>query len=210
MAEAEWTAVGLSRDLEPGAAIGVVVEGREWALWRGRSGRAHLWEDRCPHAGMKVSLGFVRGDKLGCLFHGWQFDESGQCTRIPTAPDLTPPDTLRLRGLPVVESGGMIWACFAEVVPPPPALTAALPARSVAFDAPLRVMLAALGPAERVAHARDAFVVQSDGERWLVAGQSAEAGRCVLHVCALGGGAEAARRASRWALRLRQECLEPA
>ena len=43
---ATWTAIGLSRDLEPGAATGVVVDGREWALWRGVSGRLHLWEDR--------------------------------------------------------------------------------------------------------------------------------------------------------------------
>ena len=52
-----WTAVGLSGDWEPGAVAGVIVEGREWALWRGVSGKAHIWEDRCPHRGMRLSFG---------------------------------------------------------------------------------------------------------------------------------------------------------
>lgn len=178
MAKGMWTAVGLSRDLEPGTAMGVIVEGREWALWRGRSGRAHLWEDRCPQAGIKVSFG------------------------------LKPPETLRDRGLPVVESGGLIWACFGETAPQPPEFSAALPAHSEAFDAPLNVMLDAIGPSTAVPHAH-ARLVERDGDRWLVAGHSVERAKCVLHIAAFGG-ADSARCAARWAARLAQDVLEPA
>jgi nitrite reductase/ring-hydroxylating ferredoxin subunit len=199
-----WTAIGLSRDLPPGATAGVIVEGREWALWRGVSGRAQLWEDRCPHRGMRLSFGFVRGDRLGCLYHGWQYDEGGRCKYIPAHPDLDPPDTIRVGVAPVTESGGVIWGCLEGEAPSAPELPEATPVRSLYVDAPLAAALAALGPAAATPGARDAYLIEADGLRLLVAGQSLEADRSALHISAFAPANEAAR-AAKWATRLRYE-----
>ncbi len=180
MAEAVWTAIGLSRDLEPRGATGVIVDGREWALWRGVSGRPHLWEDRCPHRGMRMSLGFVRGDRFGCLYHGWQYDESGQCALIPAHPDLKPPEAIRIRGVPVAESGGVIWTCFADDPPAPPEFDGSVPVRSLYLDAPLPHALAGLGDAAPVAKAGDTYRVDVEGDEWLVAGQKVDDRHCAL------------------------------
>jgi nitrite reductase/ring-hydroxylating ferredoxin subunit len=200
VAGAVWTAIGLSRDLEAGAATGVIVSGQEWALWRGVSGRAHLWEDRCPHRGMRLSLGFVREDRFGCLYHGWQYDETGQCRLIPAHPDLTPPASIRIRGRAVAESGGLIWACFADDPPAPPDFAGALPVRSLYLDAPLAAAKAALGAASPAPGAGDAVLVGN----WLVAGQIVDDGRCALHIAAFGGE-DSVRRAALWAAGLRYE-----
>jgi nitrite reductase/ring-hydroxylating ferredoxin subunit len=197
-----WTAVGLSRDLPPGATAGLIVEGREWALWRGVSGRAHLWEDRCPHRGMRLSFGFVRGDRLGCLYHGWQYDEGGQCKHIPAHPDLDPPDTIRAGALPLAESGGVIWGCFEGEAPAEPSFPDATPVRTLYLDAPLTAAMAALGPARAAPGARDAYLVEADGLSLLVAGQIVEGDRSALHVSVLAPAGEAAR-AAKWAARLR-------
>jgi len=43
---------------------------------------------RCPHRGAQLHLGWVEGDALRCLYHGWKFDCSGQCIEMPRGPEL--------------------------------------------------------------------------------------------------------------------------
>jgi nitrite reductase/ring-hydroxylating ferredoxin subunit len=104
------TAVGLSRDLPDGRAMRALLPGRDLVVWRSGSGRLTAWDNRCPHRGMRLSFGFVRGEVLACLYHGWQFSaEDGRCRHIPAHPDLEPPETIRARAYPVGEAGGLIW-----------------------------------------------------------------------------------------------------
>jgi nitrite reductase/ring-hydroxylating ferredoxin subunit len=196
--EAAWTAIGLSSDLQPGAAIGVTVEGREWALWRGVSGRPHLWEDRCPHRGARLSHGFVRDDHFGCLYHGWEFDESGHCSHTPGHSGPNPSTAVRIRGVPVAESGGVIWACFAEHPPAPPSFDGAVAVRSIFVDAPLSVAKAALGAATPAWLAADAFRIAVADDIWIAAGQKIDDRHSALHIAAFGG-TESAQRAQAWA-----------
>ncbi len=110
MSEADgWCAVALSADLEPGTAAGTRLDGSELVVWRDRSGQAQVWEDRCPHRGMRLSFGFVRGDRLACLYHGWQFDGDGRCRLIPAHPALVVPSTIRATAQDCIERLGMIW-----------------------------------------------------------------------------------------------------
>ncbi len=104
-----WCAVALSADLEPGMSAGTRIEGDELVLWRDRSGQAQVWQDRCPHRGMRLSFGFVRGDRLACLYHGWQFDGAGRCRLIPAHPALVVPSTIRATTHDCIERLGMIW-----------------------------------------------------------------------------------------------------
>lgn len=42
------------------------------------------YEDRCPHAGWRLSDGEVSGNCIECPGHGWQFDTAtGQCINVP-------------------------------------------------------------------------------------------------------------------------------
>ena len=100
-----WTAIALSRDVPPENTRAVKVDGREIVIWRGADGEAHVWEDRCPHRGMRLSFGFVRGTVLNCLYHGWRYGASGSCAGIPAHPDLTVPPTIKANAFPVRESG---------------------------------------------------------------------------------------------------------
>ena len=106
--------MALSADLEPGTSAGTRIDGIELVVWRDQSGRAHVWEDRCPHRGMRLSFGFVRGDRLACLYHGWQFDEAGRCRLIPAHPALVVPSTIRATTHDCVERQGMIWTRRAD------------------------------------------------------------------------------------------------
>lgn len=117
--QAGWQAVAISADLPAGTAHPVILNGMELALWRDEDGNPHCWRDHCPHRGMRLSFGFVRGNRLTCLYHGWQFGKDGGCKHIPAHPDLDPPETLQTRAYAAVETGGMIFVASAGRDDPP-------------------------------------------------------------------------------------------
>ena len=103
-----WTAVALSAEVQPGSVHPIERAGEPLAVWRDEGGGAHAWEDRCPHRGMRLSFGFVRGSHLTCLYHGWEFGTDGGCKRIPAHPDLEPADSIAVPRYATVEACGMI------------------------------------------------------------------------------------------------------
>jgi nitrite reductase/ring-hydroxylating ferredoxin subunit len=109
MTDETWNPVALGRDIPSGTSAGVILDGREIALWRDLQGTIHAWEDRCPHRGMKLSFGFVRGDHIACLYHGWEYGADGRCRRIPAHPELDVPATIRVPTYAVTEASGVIW-----------------------------------------------------------------------------------------------------
>ena len=101
--------VGLSRDLPPKRVMRAQVDEQDLVIWRAPGGEIAAWDNRCPHRGMALSHGFVRGGMLACLYHGWHFGADGGCRMIPAHPDLDPPETIRTRAFSITENGGVIW-----------------------------------------------------------------------------------------------------
>jgi nitrite reductase/ring-hydroxylating ferredoxin subunit len=127
-----WHPVALSTSIEPASSAGTHIGGGEFVVWRDGSGAAHVWEDRCPHRGMKLSFGFVRGDHIACLYHGWQYDAAGRCRYIPAHPDLEVPKTITVPVYRTIEAAGMIWTCRdAEPAPAPADPGEVVPVRSL-------------------------------------------------------------------------------
>lgn len=145
-----WRPVALSSDLPIGGVLRTVVEARDLAVWRSRSGVVRAWDNRCPHRGMRLSFGFVRGESLTCIYHGWQYGTDGVCNYIPAHPDLAPPKTLCVTSFACLEKGGLIWASLSggDSVPgadlPNLDLDAAEPVRSITFDREIGVISAML------------------------------------------------------------------
>ncbi len=99
-----WHPVARSVDLRA-APIGARVGDAEVVVFRGADGRLGALDDRCPHRGMRLSLGTVQPDGcLACPYHGWAFapDGTGRC---PATPALTP----RAPTWDVVERDGAVW-----------------------------------------------------------------------------------------------------
>lgn len=142
-----WYPVALSASIEPGSSSGTHVGGRELVVWRDNSGVAHVWEDRCPHRGMKLSFGFVRGDHIACLYHGWQYDTAGQCRYIPAHPDLQVPGSIAVPTYRTVEACGMIWAATGSesaATREPGDTGEVVPVRSLYVDTDAGTLLAAI------------------------------------------------------------------
>jgi vanillate O-demethylase monooxygenase subunit len=125
-AEAEWNA--LSRFWHP-VAFSSSVRDRPLAarlldeplvVFRSSAG-VTVARDLCLHRGARLSLGHMDGDTLVCGFHGFHYDPTGRCTRIPAHPGIAIPSKLCLQTYPAVERYGLVWVCLGgEAVAPLP------------------------------------------------------------------------------------------
>ena len=98
------------------------LAGEGLVLFRGEGGRIGVLVDRCPHRGVKLSLGKVGADGcLECPFHGWRFAPDGSNRRVPLNPEAKL-DLLGATALPTRVLGDMVWVYTAPsaVAPPEP------------------------------------------------------------------------------------------
>jgi phenylpropionate dioxygenase-like ring-hydroxylating dioxygenase large terminal subunit len=78
-----WHPIGLSHDLAPGKACPVRILSEDLTLYRGTSGKAYLVGGRCAHRCTVLHTGWVQGEDIRCMYHGWLYDGTGLCTEIP-------------------------------------------------------------------------------------------------------------------------------
>lgn len=130
----DWIPVALSADLPAATVLPAHTPSGILALWRSASGTLTALADRCPHRGMRLSYGFVRGEALSCIYHGWSYGQTGQCLRIPAHPELTPPAAIKAASYAVEERNGVIWIAFEQPEGPPPSLEGFQPLRSITVN----------------------------------------------------------------------------
>jgi 5,5'-dehydrodivanillate O-demethylase len=113
-----WLAITQSADLASGQAKPIRIMSEKYTLYRGASGNAHVIDERCPHRGAQMHLGWVGGDDVRCVYHGWKFDCTGQCIEQPAE---KPGYHLKVKigSYPTREYLGQIFAYFGEGEPPP-------------------------------------------------------------------------------------------
>ncbi|MBX3585317.1 MAG: aromatic ring-hydroxylating dioxygenase subunit alpha [Ramlibacter sp.] len=92
--------------------------GENIVLWKKADGMPAALRDRCCHRTAKLSKGFVDGDHIVCGYHGWTYDCSGACVRIPQAPDIQIPAGARVPGYHCQEKFGYAWVCLDEPLMP--------------------------------------------------------------------------------------------
>jgi len=118
----DWHAVARSQDLREGRVMRARVLEEDIVLWR-VNGRVVAWQDLCLHRGARLSLGWVRGERLVCQYHGWEYDENGVCVRIPAHPNQKPPLRAKVKTYKAKERYGLIWVTLGNPerdVPPFP------------------------------------------------------------------------------------------
>lgn len=131
----DWIPAALSADVPAATVIPAHTPSGILALWRSASGKLTALADRCPHRGMRLSYGFVRGEALSCIYHGWSYGQTGQCQRIPAHPDLAPPSAIKAASYPTEERNGVIWIAQEQPDAPPPTLERFKPLRSITLKA---------------------------------------------------------------------------
>lgn len=104
-----WQPVALSSELKPKSAKAIRVMSEDLTLYRGESGKAYLVGSHCLHRLTLLHTGWVEGEEIRCMYHGWKYSGAGRCVERPaeTAP-LS--DKIRIAGYPTYEYAGLIFA----------------------------------------------------------------------------------------------------
>ena len=75
-------------------------------LWN--EGDPRVYVDSCPHLGLPLTYGKLRGDRVRCAYHGWTFDVgTGDIVEQPT---LRAPQPCKLRRFGALVAGGLVFA----------------------------------------------------------------------------------------------------
>mgnify|MGYP005638578825 CR=1 FL=1 len=110
----DWHPVAISSELDKEPVIGIRLLDKDIVIWRADS-KTQAWQDRCVHRGTKLSLGhIVDNNFLQCPYHGWIYNEEGQCVKIPAMPEHKPAERARVESFLVQEKYGLIWLCLGE------------------------------------------------------------------------------------------------
>lgn len=106
-----WHPVATTHDLPYRHIFGGQLLGRELAIWRADDGFVNVWENRCLHRGVRLSIGSNEGMELSCRYHGWRYsNRSAGCTYIPAHPADAPARTISNRTFPAIERYGLVWS----------------------------------------------------------------------------------------------------
>ena len=112
--EGRWFPVCRGEEAAPRHIVHTALLGQELAVWRADDGAVNAWENRCPHRGVRLSVGTNLGDRLKCRYHGWTYESgSGQCVERPAHPGEAPPRIARARRFGCVEEHGYVWVRLA-------------------------------------------------------------------------------------------------
>ena len=106
-----WHPIAASSDLPFRHVFHGQLLGRELAVWRADDGHINVWENRCLHRGVRLSIGINDGRELKCQYHGWRYsNRTAGCTYIPAHPADAPARTITNRTFPAKERYGLIWS----------------------------------------------------------------------------------------------------
>jgi phenylpropionate dioxygenase-like ring-hydroxylating dioxygenase large terminal subunit len=95
--------------------------GRDLVLWLDGTGTAVAMNDRCPHRHARLSKGWINEGQLQCGYHGWTFDGTGFCTRIPQKDD-DDPAGISVPSYQTAQRYGYVWVTLEDPLTPLPEL----------------------------------------------------------------------------------------
>src|SRR5580704_1401848 len=109
-----WHPIGAATEFEDKSTKQVRLMGEDLVLYKDRSGTYGLMELHCPHRRADLSYGFVEEHGLRCSYHGWAFDEKGNCLSQPFEDTVNTNtrfrDAIKQQAYPVQEMAGMLFA----------------------------------------------------------------------------------------------------
>ncbi len=106
-----WWPIAGSAELQENPVKAVTLLGEHLTLYQDRQGRLGLIGQRCAHRRFDMQFGIPETDGLRCPYHGWMYNETGQCTDMPAELDESNfKDKVTIPAYPVQELGGLIFA----------------------------------------------------------------------------------------------------
>ena len=109
-----WMPVGAVAELDDNPTKQIRLMGEDLVIYKDKSGTYGLIDLHCPHRRADLSYGWVEDCGLRCNYHGWAFDEKGNCISQPfeevTHPDANYKERIKIKAYKIEAKAGMLWA----------------------------------------------------------------------------------------------------
>ena len=115
-----WLPVAVAGELTAESPTQIVrILGETLVLFRDKSGRVGLIDDRCAHRGASLCYGRVEARGIACPYHGWLYDTKGDCLETPAEPaDSKFHLTVKQKAYPVQKLVGLYWTYMGPLPAP--------------------------------------------------------------------------------------------
>jgi phenylpropionate dioxygenase-like ring-hydroxylating dioxygenase large terminal subunit len=111
----QWYVVLDSQEVKKKKLTAVKRMNEQMVFWRSEEGKVVCMVDQCPHLGARLSHGKWIGDHIQCPFHGFEFDTSGNCQRIPAQGGTSNfQKVVQVKTYPTHEAHGFVWIYWGE------------------------------------------------------------------------------------------------
>ncbi len=111
----QWYVILWSKEVKKNQVIGIKRFGENLVIWRDSQGNPGAARDQCPHRGIKLSLGKIKDDHLQCPFHGFEYNQAGECKLIPAnGKAAAVPEHIRAAAYTVNEANGFIYLWYTD------------------------------------------------------------------------------------------------
>ncbi|MEX2453091.1 MAG: aromatic ring-hydroxylating dioxygenase subunit alpha [Rhodospirillaceae bacterium] len=94
--------------------VGLKRLGQNIVVWRNKEGGVRAIEDRCPHRGARLSMGWNLGDRIACWYHGVEVDGDGVVRDVPAVAECPMVGEKMIRSYPCFEHLGGIFVWFGD------------------------------------------------------------------------------------------------
>ena len=116
-----WHPIAAATEFDDKSTKRVRLLSEDLVLYKDRSGTFGLMSLHCPHRRADLSYGFVEETGLRCSYHGWAFDEKGDCISAPfedTTGNGKFHEQIKQPAYPVEVKAGMIFAYMGPLPAP--------------------------------------------------------------------------------------------
>jgi len=110
-----WYPIARSEEISNDQPLRVTLLSLPFVAFRDTAGKAHVLADTCVHRGGSLSRGRINGDCVACPYHGWEFDGSGQCQKVPSLVGKKIPARAKVDSYPVQEKYGIVFAFLGDL-----------------------------------------------------------------------------------------------
>lgn len=105
-----WYPIAFSYTIKPNKIYSLRLLNEPLIVYRDKDNKISCLQDRCPHRSTPLSLGRLNDGAVECLYHGWQFDRTGHCVKIPTLrKNDSPPPNACVPHKIVTEKHSLVW-----------------------------------------------------------------------------------------------------
>ena len=113
-----WIPIAAASQLLDNPVRKIRILGEDLVLYRNTKMGLGLIGDRCLHRLVDLQYGIPDECGLRCPYHGWLYDESGECIERPMEANPTARVSRKLKAYPVEELGGMVFAYMGPLPAP--------------------------------------------------------------------------------------------